>query len=75
MPLFLLPVFWFGYFDGFKTGSSLLANICPTQECFLGVLKRMQANRAQGDEGCSIDIACVTTAHSVFLIYIEKLGM
>ena len=54
---------------------SLLANICPTQECFLGVLKRMQANRAQGDEGCSIDIACVTTAHSVFLLYIEKLGM
>ena len=27
MPLFHLPVFWFGYFDGFKTLSSLL------QEC------------------------------------------
>ena len=24
MPLFLLPVFWFGYFDGFKTGSRVI---------------------------------------------------
>ena len=26
MPLFLLPVFWFGYFDGFKTGSNLFTS-------------------------------------------------
>ena len=24
MPLFHLPVFWFGYFDGFKTLSSMI---------------------------------------------------
>ena len=27
MPLFLLPVFWFGYFDGFKTGSRVSSEI------------------------------------------------
>ena len=27
MPLFHLPVFWFGYFDGFKTGSSLIKDL------------------------------------------------
>ena len=28
MPLFPLPVFWFGYFDGFKTGSRLCNQSC-----------------------------------------------
>ena len=51
----------------------LLMNVRPTQKCFLGVLERVQANRAQGDEGCSIDIACVTTAHRVFLLCMENL--
>ena len=26
MPSFPLPVFWFGYFDGFKTGSRVLTS-------------------------------------------------
>ena len=46
----------------------LLVNVRPTQKCFLSVLECVQANRAQGDEGCSIDIACVTTAHRFFLL-------
>ena len=50
----------------------LLANIRPTQKCFLGILKRMQANRAQGDERCSVGIACITTAHKLFLLLIVK---
>ena len=52
---------------------SLLANIRPTQVCFSDILECVQTNRAQGDEGCSIDIACVTTAHRVFLLCMENL--
>ena len=50
----------------------LLVNVRPTQKCFLGVLERVQANRAQGDEGCSVGIACITTAHKLFLLLIVK---
>ena len=53
----------------------LLMNIRPTQKCFLGVLERVQTNWAQGHEGYGIGIACVTTAHRVFLLCVEKLGM
>ena len=44
MPLFPLPVFWFGYFDGFKTGS----NVSVSQ--LLGVDVEDQTNRDLSEE-------------------------
>lgn len=37
MPLFHLPVFWFGYFDGFKTLSS--ETVVPKSEKYRNALK------------------------------------
>ena len=37
MPLFHLPVFWFGYFDGFKTRSSRKVNVLSKKRFVLSI--------------------------------------
>src|SRR5699024_6837443 len=46
----------------------LLVNVCPAQECFPGVLKRVQTDLTQGHKRCRIDFVYIVTAHKIVLL-------